>query len=41
MVAASLGETAVEALPFTKAALAHERMENRSLACRLVLTPGP
>lgn len=40
MVAAGLGDTVVEALPFAEAALAHERMENRSLAGRLVLTPG-
>lgn len=39
-VAAGLGETVVEALGFSQAAEAHERMENRSLAGRLVLTPG-
>lgn len=38
-VAAGLGEAVVEQLPFGQAALAHERMESRTLAGRLVLTP--
>jgi NADPH:quinone reductase len=39
-VAAGLGETVIDVLPFGQAALAHERMERRALAGRLVLTPG-
>ena len=41
MVAAGLGETVVDVLPFSQAAIAHERMESRALAGRLVLTPEP
>ena len=37
-VAAGLGETVVESLPFEQAALAHTRMESRELAGRVVLT---
>ena len=37
-VAAGLGETVVEALPFEQAAVAHQRMESRELTGRLVLT---
>lgn len=37
-VAAGLGETVVETLPFEQAALAHTRMESRELAGRVVLT---
>jgi NADPH2:quinone reductase len=39
-VAAGLAETVVDVLPFTQAAIAHERMESRTLAGRMVLTPG-
>jgi NADPH2:quinone reductase len=39
-VAAGLGETEVDVLPFSEAATAHERMESRALNGRLVLTPG-
>lgn len=39
-VAAGLGETVVDVLGFSQAAVAHERMESRALAGRLVLTPG-
>ncbi|MGW4463180.1 quinone oxidoreductase family protein [Micromonospora sp. NPDC004704] len=38
-VAAGLGETEVDVLPFTEAVTAHERMENRALNGRIVLTP--
>lgn len=38
-VAAGLGETEIDVLPFEKAALAHERMESRSLDGRIVLIP--
>jgi NADPH:quinone reductase len=37
MLAAGLGDSAVEVLPFTAAATAHERMESRELEGRLVL----
>ncbi|WP_221890185.1 zinc-binding dehydrogenase [Mycolicibacterium hodleri] len=37
-VAAGLGETVVEALPFEQAAVAHQRMESRELTGRFVLT---
>lgn len=39
MVVSGLGETAIDVLPFEKAATAHERMESRSLNGRIVLTP--
>lgn len=37
VIAAGLGETVVDVLPLDQAALAHERMERRALAGRLVL----
>jgi NADPH2:quinone reductase len=37
-VAAGLGDTVVDVLPFAQASLAHERMERRTLAGRIVLT---
>ncbi|WP_203701485.1 quinone oxidoreductase family protein [Asanoa iriomotensis] len=37
-VAAGLGETVVDVLPFREAAIAHQRMEDRTLRGRLVLT---
>jgi NADPH2:quinone reductase len=40
-VAAGLGETEVDVLPFSEAVTAHERMASRSLAGRIVLTPDP
>lgn len=40
MVAQGLGETEVEVLPFSDAAVAHSRMEDRSLGGRIVLTPS-
>jgi NADPH2:quinone reductase len=39
-VAAGLGETEVDVLPFSEAVTAHERMESRALNGRIVLTPG-
>lgn len=36
-VAGGLGQTVVDVLPFSQAALAHERMESRSVAGRIVL----
>ena len=39
-VAAGLGETEVDVLPFSAATVAHERMESRALNGRIVLTPG-
>jgi len=39
-VAAGLGDTEVDVLPFAEAAIAHERMENRTLNGRIVLTPA-
>ncbi|WP_329456352.1 quinone oxidoreductase family protein [Streptomyces sp. NBC_01497] len=36
---AGLGEMEIEVLPFSEAATAHERMENRSLTGRIVLVP--
>lgn len=39
MVAAGLGETEIEILPFSEATAAHERMESRALNGRIVLTP--
>jgi NADPH:quinone reductase len=39
-VAAGQGETVVDVLPFTAAAVAHERMESRALNGRIVLTPN-
>ncbi|WP_431038631.1 quinone oxidoreductase family protein [Streptomyces sp. P6-2-1] len=38
-IAAGAGDTEIESLPFSRAAAAHERMENRRLAGRLVLVP--
>jgi NADPH2:quinone reductase len=38
-VAAGLGDTEIEVLPFASAALAHERMESRALDGRIVLQP--
>jgi NADPH2:quinone reductase len=38
-VAAGLGDTEVDVLPFAEAATAHERMESRALNGRIVLTP--
>lgn len=38
-VAAGLGETEIEVLPFSEVVTAHERMESRDLAGRIVLTP--
>jgi hypothetical protein len=38
-VVAGLEETVVDSLPLDQAALAHERMEARTLAGRLVLAP--
>ncbi|MFD9740116.1 zinc-binding alcohol dehydrogenase family protein [Umezawaea sp. NPDC059074] len=38
-VAAGLGETEVDVLPFAEAVTAHERMESRDLNGRIVLTP--
>lgn len=40
-VAAGLGETEVDVLPFSAAVTAHERMESRTLNGRIVLTPDP
>ncbi|MFK3984305.1 zinc-binding alcohol dehydrogenase family protein [Micromonospora sp. NPDC050397] len=40
-VAAGLGETVVDVLPFGEAAAAHQRMEDRALRGRIVLTPQP
>lgn len=37
MVAAGLGNTVIDVLPFSQAALAHERMESRALDGRIVL----
>ncbi|MEV4604210.1 zinc-binding dehydrogenase [Amycolatopsis sp. NPDC049253] len=39
-VAAGLGETEIDVLPFAEAVTAHERMERREPAGRIVLTPG-
>ncbi|MFF5297208.1 quinone oxidoreductase family protein [Paractinoplanes globisporus] len=39
-VAAGLGDTEVDVLPFAEAAIAHERMENRTVNGRIVLTPA-
>ncbi|MEU6520138.1 zinc-binding dehydrogenase [Streptomyces sp. NPDC046978] len=39
-VAAGLGRTEVDVLPFSQAVTAHERMTNRSLKGRIALTPG-
>jgi NADPH:quinone reductase len=38
-VAAGLGDTEVDVLPFAEAATAHERMESRALNGRIVLSP--
>jgi NADPH2:quinone reductase len=38
-VAAGLADTEVDVLPFAEAVTAHERMENRSLNGRIVLSP--
>ena len=38
-VAAGLGETEIDVLPFSEAVTAHERMESRNLNGRIVLTP--
>ncbi|MFB9830714.1 quinone oxidoreductase family protein [Actinoallomurus acaciae] len=40
VVAAGLGQTEVDVLPFSEAVTAHQRMASRSLNGRLVLTPG-
>ena len=39
-VAAGLGQTEIEVLPFDEAVAAHQRMESRSLNGRIVLTPN-
>ncbi|GAB1819066.1 quinone oxidoreductase family protein [Herbidospora sp. RD11066] len=39
VVAAGLGEMEVDVLPFDQAVIAHERMESRDVAGRIVLTP--
>jgi NADPH2:quinone reductase len=39
-VAAGLGDTEVDVLPFSAASRAHERMESRALNGRIVLTPN-
>ena len=39
-VAAGLGETEIEVLPFEEAVTAHQRMESRALNGRIVLTPN-
>ena len=39
-VAAGLGQTEIEVLPFDEAVTAHERMESRALNGRIVLTPN-
>jgi NADPH2:quinone reductase len=39
-LAAGLGDTVVDVLPFSDAAVAHERMENRALDGRIVLSPN-
>jgi len=38
-VAAGLGETEIEVLPFDEAVTAHQRMESRALNGRIVPTP--
>ena len=38
-VAAGLGQTEIDVLPFSEAVTAHERMESRNLNGRIVLTP--
>jgi NADPH2:quinone reductase len=39
-VAAGLGQTEIEVLPFDEAVTAHQRMESRDLNGRIVLTPN-
>jgi NADPH2:quinone reductase len=39
-VAAGLGETEIDVLPFAEAVTAHQRMESRALNGRIVLTPN-
>jgi NADPH:quinone reductase len=39
-VAAGLGDTEVDVLPFAEAVTAHERMESRALNGRIVLSPN-
>lgn len=39
VVAAGLGDTEVDVLPFAEAVTAHERMESRALNGRIVLSP--
>jgi NADPH:quinone reductase len=39
-VAAGLGETEIDVLPFDEAVTAHQRMEGRALNGRIVLTPN-
>ncbi|WP_436535725.1 zinc-binding dehydrogenase [Actinoplanes sp. HUAS TT8] len=39
VVAAGLGDMEIDVLPFSQAVTAHERMESRELAGRIVLTP--
>jgi NADPH2:quinone reductase len=39
-VAAGLGETEIEVLPFAEAVTAHQRMESRALNGRIVLAPN-
>ncbi|MFD2837355.1 zinc-binding dehydrogenase [Azotobacter vinelandii] len=38
-VASGLGQTEIDVLPFSDAAIAHQRMESRALNGRIVLTP--
>jgi len=38
-VAAGLGETEIDVLPFAEGVTAHQRMESRALTGRIVLTP--
>ena len=40
-VAAGLGDTEIDVLPFSAAVTAHERMESRDLNGRIVFTPDP
>jgi NADPH2:quinone reductase len=40
VAAAGLGDTELDVLPFAEAVTAHERMESRDLAGRIVLIPG-
>jgi NADPH:quinone reductase len=40
-VAAGLGQTEIDVLPFAEAVTAHQRMESRELNGRIVLAPNP